>query len=313
VYESYTGVLGLQTLTNILGPHYGPGPESQERNGWGQWIRADKDGVGMDRSVATGTGFVGQYSPDVQKEYELPANTPDDLFLFFHHVPYSYNLHSGKTVMQTIYDSHYWGAEHAADFVDEWKSLRGRVDETRYEDVLAQLSYQSGHAIVWRDAINDWFERISSVADAQGRVGHHPDRTEAESMELTGYVPVDVTPWETASGGKAVVCPETAKSCTAKMPFNGAPGWYEVDVEYFDQNNGVSKYRVFVGDQLVDEWLADAHLPATQPNGDSSTRRRIAGLALRPGDELRIEGIPDAGERAPLDYVEIHREMNSGR
>jgi alpha-glucuronidase len=70
---------------------------------------------------------------------------------------------------------------------------------------------------------------------------------------------------------------------------------------------------VFVGDQLVDEWLADAHLPATQPNGDSSTRRRIAGLALRPGDELRIEGIPDAGERAPLDYVEIHREMNSGR
>jgi alpha-glucuronidase len=127
-------------------------------------------------------------------------------------------------------------------------------------------------------------------------------------MELTGYVPVDVTPWESASGGKAVVCPETAQSCEAKMRFNGAPGWYEVDVEYFDQNNGVSKYRMFVGNQLVDEWLADAHLPATQPNGDSSARRRIPGVALRPGDELRIEGLPDQGERAPLDYVEIHRK-----
>ena len=26
-----------------------------------------------------------------------------------------------------------------------------------------------------------------------------------EEMKLDGYVPVDVTPWETASGGKAVV------------------------------------------------------------------------------------------------------------
>ena len=72
-YESYTGPLGLQTLTNILGSHYGPAPESQERNGWGQWIRADDLGVGMDRTVATGTGFVGQYSPKVQKLYESLA------------------------------------------------------------------------------------------------------------------------------------------------------------------------------------------------------------------------------------------------
>ncbi|HEY4904271.1 MAG TPA: alpha-glucuronidase family glycosyl hydrolase [Candidatus Sulfotelmatobacter sp.] len=307
-YESYTGVLGLQTLTNILGPHYGPGPESQERNGWGQWIRAEKDGVGMDRTIATGTDLVGQYSPDVQKVYESEANTPDELFLFFHHVPYSYKLHSGKTVVQTIYDSHYEGAERASQFADEWKSLHGRVDDTRYNDVLAQLTYQSGHAIVWRDAINDWFQHISGVADAKARVGNHPDRTEAESMELTGYVPVDVTPWESASGGKAVVCPVVGQSCEAKLRFRGAPGRYDVDVEYFDQNNGVSKYRVFVGTRLIDEWLADAHLPATQPNGDSSTRHRIPGVALQPGDELRIDGVPDEGERAPLDYVEIRRD-----
>src|SRR5208283_910830 len=92
-YESYTGPLGLQTLTNILGSHYGPAPESQERNGWGQWIRADDRGVGMDRTVATGTGFVGQYSTQVQKLYETIADTPDDLVLFFHHLPYTFRLH----------------------------------------------------------------------------------------------------------------------------------------------------------------------------------------------------------------------------
>src|SRR5215471_15533365 len=105
IYESYTGPLGAQTLTDILGSHYGPGVESSERNGWGQWHRADGEGLGMDRSMATGTGYVGQYRPPVAEQYESLPATPDDLLLFFHHVPYTFVLHSGKTVIQHIYDA----------------------------------------------------------------------------------------------------------------------------------------------------------------------------------------------------------------
>ena len=36
-YENYTGPLGLQTLTDITGDHYGVAVEASERNGWGQW------------------------------------------------------------------------------------------------------------------------------------------------------------------------------------------------------------------------------------------------------------------------------------
>lgn len=306
-YEGYTGVLGLQTLTNILGSHYGPGPESQERNGWGQWIRADSQGVGMDRSMATGTGFVRQYSNDVQKMYEPLARTPDAWVLFFHHVPYTYKLHSGKAVIQTIYDSHYDGVDSTNRFVTGWKALRGLIDDARYQDVLAQLNYQSGHAVVWRDAINDWFHRMSGIADVRGRVGSHPDRIEAESMLLEGYTLIDVNPWEDASGGKAIQCADTNQACTAVIRFAGSADWYALDIQYFDQNNGVSRYQVFIGDQLVDEWTADLHLPATEPNGDSSMRRHISGIALRPGDEIRIKGFPDGGELAPLDYVEIRK------
>ncbi|MFY9977241.1 MAG: alpha-glucuronidase family glycosyl hydrolase [Candidatus Sulfotelmatobacter sp.] len=305
-YESYTGPLGLQTLTNILGSHYGPAPESQERNGWGQWIRADDRGVGMDRTIATGTGFVGQYSPQVQKLYESATSTPDDLILFFHHLPYTFRLHSGKTAIQTVYDRHYEGARKAAEFVTQWRSLYGYIDQDRYRVVLAQLTYQAGHAIVWRDAINDWFHQLSGIPDAAGRVGNHPHRIEAESMQLQGYVPVNVTPWEDASGGKAVVCAAPAQSCTAKFRLTGAPGRYEIVIQYFDQNNGASKFRVFVGQRLVDEWLANASLPATGPNGDSSTRRTIHGIMLHPGEELRVEGFPDGEERAPLDYIELN-------
>ena len=304
-YENYTGPLGAQTLTNILGSHYGPGIESSENNGWGQWHRADHEGIGMDRSVAAGTGFAGQYPEAVAKMYESLQTTPDELILFFHHVPYTHKLHSGNTVIQHIYDSHYEGVTQVEGFVKQWKSLHGHIDDERYADVLARLEYQVGHATVWRDAICNYFLKLSGIADQQGRAGHFPNRIEAEAMQLSGYQPVDVTPWENASGGKGVQCPEN-KGCTASFKFDRTAGWYRLNIQYFDQTNGQSKFRVYVGEQVVDEWIANEQLPrAVNMSGDSSIRHTIKGLALRPGDEIRIEGIPDGGEPAALDYVEI--------
>jgi alpha-glucuronidase len=173
VYESYTGPLGAGTLTNILGNHYDPGPESSEENGWGQWHRADRQGIGMDRTRATGTGFIGQYPPEVQTLYESPARCPDNLLLFFHHVAYTHLLHSGKTVIQHVYDSHYDGADRARDLVSQWMKLEGHVDEERYRDILSRLQYQAGEAVVWRDTICNWIYRLSGIGDRQGRVAPH--------------------------------------------------------------------------------------------------------------------------------------------
>lgn len=303
VYEEYTGPLGVGGLTNIIGIHYGPGIESSERNGWGQWHRADENGIGMDRTVATGTGFIGQYSSVVASMYESLKTCPDNLLLFFHHVSYKYVLHSGKTVIQHIYDSHYDGAAEAATFPEQWKLLDGRIDEERYEAVLRKLQYQAGHAIVWRDAICNWFFRESHIADTRGRVGRHPDRIEAEAMALSGYVATPITPLEDASGGKAVVCP--GARCTLTTRFEGKAGWYDIVIQYFDQNNGASQFEVSDGDQLLGRWTANDWLPSKKPDSNTSTRHTVSGVALRPGDEIRIVGIPDGGERAPIDYIEI--------
>jgi alpha-glucuronidase len=306
-YESYTGPLSVGTLTNILGPHYGPGPESSERNGWGQWHRGDEKGIGMDRTIATGTGYIAQYSPPVQKLYEGLADCPDNLLLFFHHVPYTHELHCGKTVIQFVYDSHYDGADRAQHFVAEWQTLEGKIDHERYRDVLLLLKYQAGHSIVWRDAICDWLNRLSGIPDDKGRVGHHPDRIEAEDMELRGYVPVEVTPTEAASHGKAVTC-AGAQQCTARFQFKGQPGRYDIGVQYFDPNDGASRFSVNVDGRKVDEWLADDDLPTKKIDADSSTRRTISGITLKPGDEVEIDGTPGGGDPAALDYVEIHAD-----
>ncbi len=310
-YENYTGSLGVGGLTDIagdaqhiyIGSHYGPGIESSERNGWGQWHRADKEGIGMDRTSATGTGYIAQYPPEVAAAFESLSKCPDDLLLFFHHVPYQYVLHSGKTVIQHIYDSHYEGAAEAQTFPERWKSLRGLVDEGRYQAVLQKLEYQAGHAIVWRDTVCNWFLHESGIPDAKGRVGHYPGRIEAEAMSLDGYVATDVSPWEDASGSKAITCPDS--KCTARTKFSGAPGWYDLAVQYFDQNNGNSRFEAFVNGQRVGAWTSDQWLPTAKPDSNSSTRRRLSNVVLRPGDEIRILGIPDGSERAAVDYIEI--------
>jgi alpha-glucuronidase len=323
-YENYTGPLGMQTLTDITGSHYGPNIESSENNGWGQWHRADKDGVGMDRTVATGTGYTAQYPPEVARMYESLATCPDDLLLFFHHVPYTYRLHSGKTVIQHIYDSHYEGAAQAAQFASDWKTLEGRIDQTLYERVRDRLEYQAGHAIVWRDAVVRYFLKLSGIPDGKGRAGQYPGRMEAEDARLTGYRIVDVNPWEDASGGKAVACegatsvvpktaqktsrasaPEDSISCTAMWTYSGAPGRFNIAVQYFDLDGSVARFRLEVNGKSADSWAADATLPSDKPNGDNSTRHTSKSVELKPGDILSVVGVPDKDDPAALDYVEV--------
>ena len=307
-YENYTGPLGLQTLTDITGNHYGVNVEASERNGWGQWHRADAQGVGMDRTVATGTGFTGQYSPEVARVFENLATTPDDIVLFFHHVPYTYVLHNGKTVIQTIYEMHYEGEEAVEGYAFNWRKLAGKIDEDRYDAILAQLEYQAGQAEVWRDAVNTWFFKASGIPDQPfGSVGHYHGRVEAESMTLVGYTPVDVTPAEDASGGKAVTCP--IQQCSATFTYeSGDTSAGFIHVEYFDQSTGSAHYRIFVNEKLIDEWTADLRLLPGRNDAriDSTTStRHYVSTTLHRGDVIRIEGVPDGRESAALDYVEI--------
>jgi alpha-glucuronidase len=167
------------------------------------------------------------------------------------------------------------------------------------------LEFQAGHARVWRDAICNYFQKISGIRDALGRVGNYPDRVEAESMQLNGYAKIGILPWENASGGEGIEC-AALPGCSAVVRFDRAAGWYDLDVEYYDQSNGDSKFRVLINGQFIDEWVADRRLTAKKPGGDSSSRRRIKGVALRPGDEIKIEGIPDRDEHAGLDFISIY-------
>ena len=310
-YENYTGNLGIQTLTDILLGHYGPNPASQDGNPWGQWTRADGFSIGMDRTVWNGTGFAGQYPPAIAAQYESLETTPDNLLLWFHHVPYTYRLHSGKTVIQHFYDAHYAGSAVAQTFPALWRTLKGRIDAERYEHVLTRLVYQAGHALVWRDSINNFYHAKSGIADEKGRVGNHPYRIEAEAMTLDGYRKYAVSPFEAASGRTCIVTVSNSTKATASTVLDEIKtGKYDVAVNYYDMGLGNSTWELFIGDGLVGKWKGDieynlGRAPSPYVDGQTAARITFPGVKIKKGSVLKIVGTPDGLEPAPVDYVSI--------
>ncbi|MFD5158155.1 alpha-glucuronidase [Streptomyces hawaiiensis] len=167
-YEKYTAPLGVGFMVQP-GHHYGPSVDGYEYSPWGTYHFADRDGIGVDRSVASGTGFAGQYGTPWAGLYESPDTCPDELLLFFHHVPYGHVLKSGKTVIQHIYDTHFEGVEEVERARSVWASLAGLVDPARHARVAERYEEQLRGAREWRDQINSYFLRKSGVPDGRGR------------------------------------------------------------------------------------------------------------------------------------------------
>ena len=167
-YESYTAPLGVGFMVRP-GQHYGPAVDGYEYTQWGTYHFADRDGVGVDRTRATGTGFTGQYPRPWSDVYESLELCPDELLLFFHHVPYGHVLRNGSTVIQHIYDTHFAGAERTVEMRRLWERLAGQLDADLYERVRERLDEQVRSAAEWRDQINTYFYRKSGVPDAKGR------------------------------------------------------------------------------------------------------------------------------------------------
>lgn len=167
-YEDYTCPLSVGFMCTRKS-HYGVEIDGYEYDKWGTYHYADRNGVGRDRTRATGTGYVDQYSKLHSDEYEKLDTCPDELLLFFHHVPYTHKLHSGKTVIQHIYDTHFDGVEKVKRYQAAWRELKAVLDTESYENVKERLELQLTNAIDWRDQVNTYFYRKSGIADERGR------------------------------------------------------------------------------------------------------------------------------------------------
>ncbi len=166
-YEKYNAPLGIGWMVNP-NFHYGPSVDGYEYDRWGTYHRADHLGIGVDRSH-DGTGYATLYHEENAKKYDSIDECPDELLLFFHHVPYTHVLKSGKTVIQHIYDTHFEGVETVDEMVSRFERLQGLIDEKAYERMKARFMHQKEHCREWRDQINSYFYRKSGIKDEKNR------------------------------------------------------------------------------------------------------------------------------------------------
>ena len=86
--------------------HYGPEPWCDIPGARADWLpkyyhKADAEGVGFDRTRA-GSGNVDQYHEPLASLYNSIETCPEELLLWFHHVPWTHKMSSGRTLWDEI-------------------------------------------------------------------------------------------------------------------------------------------------------------------------------------------------------------------
>lgn len=159
---NYSMPLGLHHL--IGGDHYAPMPENgtAPRADWTAtyYHQADAAGIGFDRTER-GSNAVAQYRSPLREQWSDPKTTPEALLLWFHHLPWDYRLASGGTLWDALVRHYVRGTQRAREFEARWTTLAGKVDDQRYEEVLARLRQQAIDAAAWRDKCVRYFQQFS--------------------------------------------------------------------------------------------------------------------------------------------------------
>jgi alpha-glucuronidase len=172
----YMTPLGLHHLM-AEGHHYGPGPWVSEarRADWTSvyYHRADASGLGFDRT-ASGSNAVGQYFPPVAEAFGRLDRVSEPYLLWFHHVSWDHRMASGLTLWDELVRHYYGGVESVRHMQATWKSLDGRLDAERYEQIRAFLAIQEKEARWWRDACVLYFQTFSGkpIPDGYERPEH---------------------------------------------------------------------------------------------------------------------------------------------
>ena len=162
----YMMPLGLHHLFKF-DHHYGPEPDGFKADYPLEWCpvyyhQADSAGIGFDRS-STGTDATAQYREPYRSLYDNVETCPENLLLWFHHLPWTYRMQSGRTLWQELCAHYDRGVGEAERFHDVWRQLRPLVlqadaqDPRRWQEVDARLQHQEENAREWRDTCLRYF------------------------------------------------------------------------------------------------------------------------------------------------------------
>ena len=159
---NYMMPLGLHHIFSF-DHHYGPEPDGFKAEYPIEWCpvyyhKADAEGVGFDRS-STGSDAVSQYREPLNKIYNDLESCPEEYLLWFHHVPWNYQMKSGLTLWQEMQEKYNSGVRDVERFCLIWDNMKPyfQNDMQRWNEVKARMDHQLENARKWRDVCLNYF------------------------------------------------------------------------------------------------------------------------------------------------------------
>lgn len=163
IMVNYMTPLGLHHIMGY-GHHYGPAPwyDKAPRADWNPvyFHKADSIGIGFNRT-ASGSNALAQYQPAMRQQFENINTCPDDLLLWFHHVPWDHKMRSGKTLWETLCDKYYSGVDSVRWMQRSWDRMQKYIDQERFSAIRQLLAIQEQEAVWWRNACLLYFQTFS--------------------------------------------------------------------------------------------------------------------------------------------------------
>lgn len=162
----YMMPLGLHHIF-AWGHHYGPEPWCNVPGARPDWMpsyyhRADGNGIGFDRS-RTGSDATAQYPDSLCRLYDDPATCPEPYLLWFHHLPWSHRMKSGRTLWDELCHRYDSGVQQVREFQKTWDRVESLIDAERFRDVQSRLKTQLRDAVWWKDACLLYFQEFSKL------------------------------------------------------------------------------------------------------------------------------------------------------
>ena len=128
------------------GHHYGPEPYCAIPGARPDWMpsyyhKADFEGLGFNRS-STGSNATGQYAYAYGNMLDNIDACPSNLLLWFHHVPWDYQMKNGNTLWDEMCRRYFEGVEKVVGYQELWKSVKKFVNNNYNNSYKNFLTYK---------------------------------------------------------------------------------------------------------------------------------------------------------------------------
>jgi alpha-glucuronidase len=123
--------------------------------------RANSDSIGVDRS-STGTNATAQYREPYCSLYDNIETCPERFLLWFHRVPWTRRMNSGRTLWEELQWCYNRGVREVDEFATIWQSAKPLIDEQRWREVSKSLEFQQQDARLWRDVCLEYFGQFAN-------------------------------------------------------------------------------------------------------------------------------------------------------